>query len=244
VNPYPLPTAFLAQAYIVHSYIKAKFGPIDVKADVEDAFGKASWEDGVTGIPMAGITGNVSIQNLQAYVNAVAHFGMFYAGGTFAYVSGDDSTTPNKMEGGFIDAGPDFQPCLMMFNSDRAYWAGNLKGYGSANSGFYIGSQGPAPDSGIMSNAWFGQGEVGVRPIPALDIMASVSYAKADQKNDNISADYGWEVDVTGTYKLTDNLSYMLGGAYWFVGDYYKGADSANTIQNDYMLITKLTLTF
>jgi hypothetical protein len=95
-----------------------------------------------------------------------------------------------------------------------------------------------------MSNAWFGQGEVGVRPIPALDIMASVSYAKADQKNDNISADYGWEVDVTGTYKLTDNLSYMLGGAYWFVGDYYKGADSANTIQNDYMLITKLTLTF
>jgi hypothetical protein len=74
--------------------------------------------------------------------------------------------------------------------------------------------------------------------------MASLSWAQADQKNGAVNADYGWEVDVTATYKITNNLSYMLGAAYLFTGDYYKGTSAANAIQNDYMLINKLTLTF
>jgi hypothetical protein len=36
----------------------------------------------------------------------------------------------------------------------------------------------------------------------------------------------------------------MLGVGYWFVGDYYKGTSNANRINDDYMLINKLTLTF
>jgi hypothetical protein len=64
---------------------------------------------------------------------------------------------------------------------------------------------------------------------------------------------YGWELDVTGTYKITNNLSYMLGVGYWWPGDYYKGNTgnpsgpgyNANvSIRDDYMLINKLTLTF
>jgi hypothetical protein len=94
-------------------------------------------------------------------------------------------------------------------------------------------------------NAWFGQGKVGVRPIPALDINGSISYAQADRKPAGIlNNSYGWEFDVTGTYKITNNLSYMLGVGYWFVGDYYKGDNNNNSLRDDYLLINKLTLTF
>jgi hypothetical protein len=245
-NPYPLPQAYSAYAYSVNPYFKAKFGPIAVEAEAEYAFGKANWNQPPTGVlSTVGVTDNIDIQNLTVYANVVADFGMFYGGATFAYVSGDDPTTPNKMEGGFINGGVDFQPCLIMFNSDRAYWAGNLNGYGYSYSGAFIGSQGPAPDSGVLQNAWFYQGKVGVRPIAPLDIMASVSYAYADQKPaGNVSDQYGWEVDLTGTYKLTTNLSYMLGAAYLFTGDYYKGSNLGNRVNDNYMLINKLTLTF
>jgi hypothetical protein len=239
INPYVLPAAFNAYAYSVNPYFKAKFGPVAVEGEVNYVFGQANWEPSYGGVT------KTDVSNLTVYLNAVADLGMFYAGGTFAYVSGDDAATPvSKMEGGFIDGGVDFQPCLIMFNSDRAYWAGNLNGVGYSYSGMFLGSQGPAPNGGVLANAWFGQGKVGVRPIAPLDIMASLSYAQADQKNSSLKADYGWEVDVTATYKITNNLSYMLGAAYLFTGDYYKGESLDNRVNNNYMLINKLTLTF
>ena len=36
-------------------------------------------------------------------------------------------------------------------------------------------------NGGIMTNAWFFQGNVGVRPIAALDINAALSFANADK---------------------------------------------------------------
>ena len=59
---------------------------------------------------------------------------------------------------------------------------------------------------------------------------------------------------MTGTYKITNNLSYMLGAGYWFVGKYYEGAGIAGALdaagapygsaKNDFLVINKLTLTF
>jgi hypothetical protein len=99
-----------------------------------------------------------------------------------------------------------------------------------------------------MYNAWFFQGRVGVKPIPELDVMMSLSYATADKKPSGFAnGTYGTEIDVTGTYKITNNLSYMLGFGYLFTGDYFKGLDSPThpeKITDDYMLINKLTLTF
>ena len=36
----------------------------------------------------------------------------------------------------------------------------------------------------------------------------------------------------------------MLGIGYLFAGDYYKGTNGANDINNDFLVINKLTLTF
>jgi hypothetical protein len=97
-----------------------------------------------------------------------------------------------------------------------------------------------------MTNAWFGQLKAGVHPISNLDINTAISYAKADEIPDGwAGSSYGWELDVTGTYKITNNLSYMVGVGYWWVGDYYKGlAPEQNEVRDNYMLINKLTLTF
>ena len=96
-----------------------------------------------------------------------------------------------------------------------------------------------------MTNAWFFQGRVGVKPIADLDIMLSVSYANADKKPAGfVGGTYGTEVDLTGTYKITNNLSYMLGIGYLFTGDYFKGTSGNHQVNDDYMLINKLTLTF
>ena len=99
-----------------------------------------------------------------------------------------------------------------------------------------------------MTNAWFFQGRVGVKPTAQLDIMLSVSYATGRQETDQgfIDGTYGTEVDLTGTYKITNNLSYMLGVGYLFTGDYFKGHDddSNNEVSDDFIIINKLTLTF
>ena len=96
-----------------------------------------------------------------------------------------------------------------------------------------------------MNNAWFFQGRVGVKPTTQLDAMLSVSYAKADQKPAGFTGGtYGTEVDLTGTYKITNNLRYMVGFGYLFTGDYFKGYDPNASIRDNYILINKLTLTF
>jgi hypothetical protein len=133
-----------------------------------------------------------------------------------------------------------------MFNTQTMdYWVGGIAGH----SGSVL--------DGEMMNAWFGQLRGGVKPMPQLDIMASVSYAQADQNGIGYSSSgsyigtipgktYGTEIDVTGTYKITNNLSYMLGAGYLFTGDYFKGVNTAGSakVTDDFTIINKLTLNF
>jgi hypothetical protein len=215
-------------------YFIAKFGPLDIQAEANYAFGNINEYD-------SGTTPDVKLQNLSAFVDATATFGPVYFGGSVAYVSGDDPSTTDKQEGGTINGGRDWNPALIMFNYyDRTYWVGNLNGYGNATN------------AGPMSNAWFFQGRVGVKPTEKWDIMASFSYAFADKKPYATAGNpatvygsdqYGYEIDITGTYKITNNLSYMLGFGYFFTGDYYK-ANTSNSLSNDYLVINKLTLSF
>jgi len=216
--------------FLFTPYAIAKIGPVSVQAEFNYATGDAKKYD------QDGIASDVKLENVSGWIDATANLGMAYVGGTVAYVSGDDLGTADKQEGGTLTGGVDWNPCLILFNNDViTYWKGGISGYDSSAAG------------GIMKNAWFAQGRVGVKPVPQLDAMLSVSYAKADKKPLGFLGDsYGWEVDVTGTYKITNNLSYMLGIGYLFTGDYYKGinAGGTNEVVDDYMLINKLTLNF
>ncbi len=224
----PLAGAYQTNFYIVIPYAKVQLGPVAVQAEVYYLFGDlVKFDSGADG---------VKASQLSAWVDATADFGMFYAGGSLAYISGDDPASTDKAEGGTLSGGRDWNPCLIMFNNDRSYWAGGLAGYGST------------ANNSPMSNAYFGQLRAGVRPVDKLDIMGSVSYAYADKTLAGATwegRDYGYEVDLTATYKITNNLSYMLGGGYLFVGKYYQATTAANgDLQNNFMVINKLTLTF
>ncbi len=224
---------FTSKTYSIVPFAKAKIGPLAIEAEATYLTGFiADFETATT---------DIKASQLTAYLDILADFGMFYVGGMGAYVSGDKPGT-TKREGGNIDGGADWNPCLIMWNWDRYFWAGTLYGYDTIPpmAATYIGS-----NDGAMDNAWFGQVRAGVRPIAALDIQGSVAYAKADKLPTGfIEKEYGVEVDVTATYKITNNLSYMLGVGYLFTGDYYQGTSAANAIDDNFLVINKLTLTF
>jgi len=216
--------------YLFTPYTIAKFGPVDVQAEFNWATGKyTETESGLN---------EVRMDNISGWIDAKATFGAVYFGGTFAYVSGDDPATTDKREGGTLRGGRDWSPNLIMWNYDRSMWLGELRS-SSVAAGKGFGTSG-------MENAFLYQGRFGVKPTDKLDIMTSLTYAIADKKPvaTYVSNDYGYELDVTATYKITNNLSYMLGVGYLFTGDYFKGITAANTVQNDYLVINKLTLTF
>ena len=218
--------------YVVTPYLKAQLGRLSLEAQLYYLTGKQSWEGNTAAL---GSPQDVDLNQLTAYVGATFDLGKFYFGASLAYVSGDDFSTTDKQEGGVLGGGLDWKPCLIMFNSDLTYWEGKQSGHTGTSSG------------GPMSNAYFSQLRAGVRPIDKLDIMASASYAVADKTPQAVwdSRDYGYEIDLTATYKITNNLSYMLGAGYWMVGDYYKGSGAAGQdVDDNFMVINKLTLTF
>jgi len=220
---------YVSAAHLLEPVIKGKIGPVYIEAEVDYAWGDYVKYDGAHPY-----YNDMTLSNLQAYIKAVATFGPAYFGGIFAYVAGDDPGTTDKCEGGYLNGGREFNPALIMFNTERSDWAGSIAGYDSSAI------------TGPMRNAWFGQILAGVKPVDKLDIMASLSYATADKKPNSswLYNEYGYEVDLTATYKITNNLSYMLGGGYLLVGKYFKGTSDSNELRNDYLILNKLTLTF
>jgi hypothetical protein len=230
----PYAANYTSDVFVLEPYVKAKVGPVALQAEVNYYFGDAmKWEDGYLGDP------NVNVSALSVFLDATASFGIFSVGGSFAYLSGDDPDTADKIEGGINTAGLDWNPCLILFNNDIVnHWVGGIAGHSGTSVG------------GEMANAWFFQGRVGVTPTPQLDIALALAYATADKKPAGIpGGSYGTEVDVTGTYKITNNLSYMIGVGYLFTGDYFKGYNynfgaGESKINDDFIILNKLALSF
>jgi hypothetical protein len=214
--------------FLFRPYAIAKIGPVSLQAEINYAIGDRDYDNG---------TSDIDLEGLSAYIDATADFGMFYAGGSIAYVSGDDPGTSDENEGFKVSGGRDWNPCLILFGYYDTYrWVGPIRGHHASSTGDV---------NNEMKNAFFYQGRVGVRPIADLDIMASLSYAYADEKPSGyVDKDYGLELDLTATYKITNNLSYMLGAGYLWTGDYFKYNSNANKIDDNFMVINKLTLTF
>ena len=239
-NKYDGTYSYMTRAYTVNPYFKTAIGPVALQGEAFYTFGDKYDYDNE-----GNTEDDQKIDAWRVFLDASAKFGIVNVGGSFAYLSGDDPGTEDKAEG-YGSAGVDWNPCLILFNNDIInYWVGDVSGHN------YSAVNGP------MSNAWFFQGKVGVTPTPQWDIMLSVSHAFADKKpvmpaqakKIYLNGTYGTEIDLISTYKITNNLSYMLGIGYLFTGDYFKGAEhppdhSPFEVQNDFIVINKLTLTF
>lgn len=250
VSPIPgvIPT-FEQDVYTVQPFFKTKLGPVALQGEINYAFGKRDYDNNVLGT-----LEDRDINSFSAFLDGDVNLGIVDFGGSFAFVQGQDPDD-NNANGGDINnqltGGRDWDPCLIMFNNTTMNsWVGTpnngVPWPGTApNSTYVSNSNYMTTPWGEMQNAWFGQLRVGVKPIPQLRLATSVSYAAAHEKPANtFDRDYGWEVDVTGTYKITNNLSYMLGGGYLFIGDYFQNGADTNDLNDNFIIINKLTLAF
>jgi hypothetical protein len=205
-------------------YFKATFGPLYLEGEASSFYGK--YEDDRAGVR------DVDREGWSFYLYGKYNLGPAYLGGQFAYVSGDDPDTKDKNEAGYPN-NEDWDPCLILWNDNLHQWMGNL------------GSVYTSGTNDSMTNAFLYQVFAGFSPIERLTLHASVTYALADEKPDGYEDDeYGTECDITATYRIYDNLSYMVGFGYLFTGDYFKGERSSNDIDDDYLVMNKLTLNF
>jgi len=78
---------------------------------------------------------------------------------------------------------------------------------------------------------------------PKFTVEAAYGMAWADDTVRGVDDSYGSEFDIFATYKIYNNLSYMVGFGYWWVGDYFKGTVDGE-IEDSYLLMHKLTLAF
>jgi len=248
----PFDVGLTGNVYVLQPYVKANIGPVKLQAELDYAFGYIKADE----INAATLGGDKKVDNLAGWVDATINLKQFYFGGSFAYVAGNDwnkYSSDGTIKGGFLTGGMDWNPTLILFNQERHYWAGPILGNNITSTDMnFLSKNFNLNDTG-MYNAWFFQGRAGIRPTDKLDIVASLSYAMADSKTlpmgvpDAVGGTYGTEIDLTGTYKITNNLTYMLGAGYLFTGDYFKGAATlfgSYDVRDDFMFINKLTLNF
>jgi len=206
---------------ILYPYMKATFGPVYVEAELNYIFGKKQeWENA---------TPDVDYQGYGAYLLVSTKVGPATIGGQVGWSKGDDPATADKDETG-PGKGADWNPALILDNDDLGTWGGyDLNTKESANSA-----------KGLLLLNIFANYSV----TPKFSVGAALTYAKADKVPANWDKDKGTEIDFTATYKLYDNLTYMVGAGYLFAGDYYKSGVAAAKVDNDYILMNKLTLNF
>jgi len=217
-----------ANYHVPMAYMKGTFGPLYVEAEWNYQFGKDyEYFDPYTGT-------DIDRGGMSAYINAKYNMGPAYVGGQFGWLQGDDPDTTDENETAY-SGNADYDPCLILFNSDYADSIGDMGTY--------------AVTTGNIGNAWIAQVYGGFTPMEKLDLFASFTWSKADETpmaggKKFVSDDYGYEFDITATYKIYDNLEYMVGFGYFFAGDYYKGTSESNDVENNYLVINKLTLNF
>lgn len=232
--------------YVVNPYFKGKFGSVYAEGEFAWVYGHdRKYETAAGGYK------DVDRSGYQLYLMANVDLAPAYVGAAIVWVRGTDTKKNDKnsaAEGG----GTDFNPCLILYNYDLARWNGGLGGLlGSGGIGTSLvtyntsdGKTGLAYSPGARAVQVF----AGVKPIPKLDVKLSYTYAQADEvpylAGVKVDREVGHEIDLTATYKIYDNLSYMIGGGYFIAGDIWKLGDPNTKVENDYLITHKLTLTF
>ena len=215
------------RAHVLSPYVKATIGPVYVEAQLYYMFGDDAleYESGVAG-------NDEDADALSAYIMANVDLGQFYVGGQFAYVQGDEPGD-GDYEAGY--SGNCWDPCLIF----GSFWLNKWQGASGTDNGADYGV------GGSVENALLYQIFAGVKPIEKLNVRVSATYIEPDEEVNGNDDEYGTEFDITATYKIYDNLSYMVGFGYLCAGDYFEGPDAARGDTDDnYLVVNKLTLTF
>jgi len=223
-------------------YFKVTLGPVYLEGEAGYAFGKAAISD------TPGVA-DVDFKQMAGYLNAKVNMGPAYFGAQVGWIQGDGDNANEINNTGMVNAGLEggygWNPTLMLNNVNTGTWEANANStgntYKSDKRGYFV--------YGIYG---------GVNPTPKLNLEAAlnvVAYDKAKYfanvtirnvaQAELVSDKIGTEIDLTATYQIYDNLSYMVGAAYLITGDAWKGnIGTTNEVSNNYLLVNKLALSF
>ena len=241
------PHGFSAVRNLISPYVKATFGPVYIEGEAQYWFGKAAKYEA----PAPATLQDVDLQAYGLYLKAKMNAGPAYFGALFSYASGDDYSDKTKTEANPGGAGTNFNPALILLNDALRAWTlrDSLAASGTAFVSNGIGATNPNAPTSNKLNSIIYNAFVGFNPTPKLNVEANLTYATVDKTQlsattEAVSKNLGTEIDITATYKIYDNLTYMVGAGYLWAGDYWKGANSAAQVDNNYLLMNQLTLSF
>ena len=272
-NKWQQTNGYLSQLNGFYPYVQLTFGNFYIEAEGVYGTGTLrSYESTTTAASVGGTTPatnaqNVSLNAYAAYIHGKYDFKPAYVGAKFVYISGDDNSNSDKASGSILQSlqmNRSFYPTLILWNDDYQNSIGNIQGNIPTNATGTNRRTGQTYSvRQEMDNVWFYQIYAGIKPMPKLDLKASFSIASADKApksdvgqtgqkgyytgaavSEFVSTKYGNELDLTAQYKIYDNLTYMIGMGYLWVGDYFKGYDNNAVVKDNYLLTHKLTLTF
>jgi len=272
-NKWQQANGYLSQLNGFYPYAQLTFGNFFIEVEGVYGTGTLrSYESTTTAASVGGTTPasnaqNVSLNAYAAYVHGKYDFKPAYVGAKFVYISGDDNSNSDKATGSILQSlqmNRSFYPTLILWNDDYQNNIGNIQGNiptGATGTNRRTGQTYAIRQE--MDNVWFYQVYAGFKPMPKMDLKAAFSIASADKapKSDVgtvgqagyytgqtvqefVSTNYGNELDLTCTYKIYDNLTYMIGAGYLWAGNYFKGYDNSAVIKDNYLLTHKLTLNF
>jgi hypothetical protein len=226
----------------VSPYVKATFGPVYLEGEATYWFGKSAKYEA----PAPTTAQDVKLQAYSAYLKGKVNFGPAYAGAAFSYASGNDLSDDTKQTTAPLGAGKNWSPALILMNDSFPNWTTGSKAGSPALST-------TNPVTSYKYNTIIYNAFAGFNPTPKWNVEAALTYATVDKKalskaggivTEAVSDKLGTEFDVKATYKIYDNLSYMVGAGYLWIGDYFKGASATKEIGNDYILMNQLSVSF
>jgi hypothetical protein len=215
----------------VAPYARATFGPFFVEAEANYFFGKfAKYDDGVTP--------DIDADTLTAFIHGKLNMGPAYFGAQYAYASGGDDTNGLKIAAKqLLGMNTSYNATLIIGGGDALNLMGEMTKFGGVN--------GTTAWDDKKYNMVLYQVYGGFNPTPKLNLEAEVSYVTVAKKPAAYVSDaVGTEFGVRATYKIYDNLTYMVAGGYVWAGDYWKGTKDTNTVGNTYVVLNKLNLAF
>ncbi|MBN1930825.1 MAG: hypothetical protein JW786_04365 [Desulfobacterales bacterium] len=169
---------------------------------------------------------DVDISAYLLAIGASADLGGLDVHGQVFYASGDDDADDDDYE---EFAGP----------KGRSYIWSEIMGWGIFDMGLEKSAGAPGDQ---ISNIWAANLGVGFAPMDKLKLKADLWYAQLAEDNTYGENELGTEIDLTATYKIMDNLSLDLIGAYLFAGD-ATSLDGQNE-DDPYEIGTRLSLSF
>jgi len=234
---------YRSSRFLVQPYAKLSFGNFYFETELSYMYGKSrQFEDNAT-------PGSIDKdeQSWSAYFNGNYKVGPATVGGLFAIVSGNDYATDKSK--GDLNCGYAWNPALILMNGDLKWWGGSGHYPNQINRRTEISAANMNAGDDVKSNTVWYNIYANYAATPKLMFNTALTYATVQTKKTSATTEadsdrLGTEFDLTATYKIFDNLTYMVGAGYLWTGDYYKAVLGTTSVGNNYLLMNKLTLSF